>query len=264
MIKTEDEIIVDLSTSCTKELAVGKLLGWIKGPIFPKVIMVNRDGATLNLLQVLKEFDDSLEVVLTNLREDASLELVDAAEADATFEELKKKEEAVTNIDLLIHNAFMFMSGINEELSKGDDSKIKIDYETSKQTGVSHITLSSVNRWAKKKYGISILDDKGQDLSPEDAEAQPINQNIEEGPYTEITEKNIYTTFGFLIEAFAQTATRFGKDKGKPNIKQISDHIADLAAKASGTDEMDNQSAETIRKRLTKARNIKNSHFQPR
>jgi hypothetical protein len=30
MINPEDEIIVDLSTSCTKEVAVTKLFGWMK------------------------------------------------------------------------------------------------------------------------------------------------------------------------------------------------------------------------------------------
>jgi len=268
MFKPEDEYIPDLSISCNKDVAVAKLLGWMRGIRRAKEINITEHGISEEQLPLLHSMGGSLQELLYELREAARQDLITAAENDASSDELEEKEKAAIEADSRLDKAFMYYSDIEEELSNGQDSTLKIDQETTGHTGVIHITLNSLDKWALGKYGISIMDNK-QTMSPDNMQVRPINQNIDEDLYpkgglTQTTANNILTTLGFLIEAFAQTATRFGKDKSKPNIKQISEHIAALAAKASGTDEMDNQSAEAIRKRLTEAMKIKNSHFQQR
>ena len=267
MFKPEDEYIPDLSISCNKDVAVAKLLGWMRGIRRAKVIDIDEHGISEDQLPLLHSIEGSLQQLLYELREAARQDLLAAAENDASYDEMDEKEKTAIEADARFDKAFIYFSDIEEELSKGEDSTLKIDQETTEQTGVIHITLNSLDKWAIGKYGISILDNKEQTIAPDNMQARSINQNIDESLDTEdgltpITENNVFTTLGFLIEAFAQTATLFGKDKGKPNIHQISKHIAALAAQASGKEEMDDQGAEAIRKRLTKARKIKNSHFQ--
>lgn len=267
MFKPEDEYIPDLSISCNKDVAVAKLLGWMRGIRRAKIINVDEHDISEDQLPSLHSIEGSLQQLLYELREAARLDLIAAAEKDASYDEIHKKQEAAKEADARFDKAFMYFSDIEEELSKGEDSALKIAQETTAQTGVIHITLYSLDKWAIGKYGISILENKEQTIAPDNMQARTNNMDIEEnldteGGLTRITSNNVFTTLGFLIEAFAQTAIRYGKDKGKPNIKQISEHIASLAAQASGTEEMDNQGAEAIRKRLTEAMKIKNSHFQ--
>lgn len=265
MIRPEDEIIVDLSGSCTKDEAVAKLLGWMKGPIRPKIIRMTEHGISEDQLPLLPSMEDPLNVQLQEIREAASQAFIAAAETNATNEELEEKENAVTHVDLLIRKASSYMSDIDEELSKGEDSEIKIDPHAFEQNGITHITLRSLDRWAQQRYGISVLEDQEQHHSPNDTQAQPMVQAKEEDPnpeegFTSTKARNVMTTFGFLVEAFAKTAPGFGGDK--PNASSIARHIANLAVKAGGQDEMDNQSYEAIRKRIKQAIDTKNSYLK--
>ena len=44
MIKSEEEITVDFSASCTIEEAIAKMLGWLQGPQFKKEIKSTKYG----------------------------------------------------------------------------------------------------------------------------------------------------------------------------------------------------------------------------
>ena len=143
IIKPKDENTVDLRTSCNKAVAVAKLFGWMKGSTFPKVMVPFGKGDTyLDLVRFLEE-KNALQDMLSQMRDVASEELA-AAEADATSEELKEKQEAVANIDWLIKRAFTYVSDIDEELTKGDNSALKIDQKASEEkTRHSHNTKKS-------------------------------------------------------------------------------------------------------------------------
>ena len=71
MINAEDDIIVNLRTSCTKDEAVAMLLGWLRGPIKPRNIQISEDGLSLDQLPFLQSLEGSLQ--------DQLQELVDAA-----------------------------------------------------------------------------------------------------------------------------------------------------------------------------------------
>jgi hypothetical protein len=264
MIEPVHEIIVDLSTSCSEEIAVAKLLGWMKGPIRSKVIRVTEHGISEDQLAVLYYMEDSLEEQLSELREATRQEYVAALELDEPYEELKLKEEAVKNADSLIRKSSMYLSDIKEELAKAENPELKIDPQASKEKGVTYITLRSLDQWAKQKYGFSILDDQEQHISPEDTQEQPTMQEKEEdfdprAGMSKTVANNFLTTFAFLVEAFASTADKYGSDN--PNILAIATRIEELANKAYGGEKFPGQGHEAIKKRINEAMKVKKSNL---
>jgi hypothetical protein len=153
MLNPRDELIIDFSTSCTKEEAVVKLFGWRNGPIQPKVdskeeILYKK----LWELGLARRIDNTGKITIASSME----ELVSA-------DSLSR----VKYNDALVDQAFTYILDIDEELEKGSASELKIDQKTTERTGVTHIKLRSLDRWAKQKYGISI-----------DMVAPPTNRNV--------------------------------------------------------------------------------------
>lgn len=266
-----DKNVVDLSTSCNKSVAVAKLLGWFRGPVFANVLLKRPNTEEresrlyFSLLRVFKEDENSLEGLLSYFLNFNSRELAAAVDANEPPEVIHEIEGAIAHISSLIHQASKYKSDIESELTKDESSHLKIDLTKTNKTGVTHITLVSLDNWARQRYGISVLEDQEQLASTQNIQAQPIVQLTEEDPnpkdgFTNIKATNVMTTFGFLVEAFANTAPGFGGEK--PNISNIAKHIANLAVKAGGQDEMDNQSYEAIRKRIKQAIDTKNSYLK--
>ena len=125
--KPTDAITAHLGTSCNKDVAIAMLLGLLKGPRFPKTMIVNLSGVSLDLLYVLQDIGDPLQELLSHWRNVASQEYAAAKEAKVTPEVLKEKEEATNNAVSLYEKAFIYMMDIDEELEKGNASAIKID-----------------------------------------------------------------------------------------------------------------------------------------
>ena len=242
----------------------------MKGPILPKALVNPHKRISEDLIPYVNGPYGSLTALLYESRDAARKELFSASEAGASSEEIKEKEDAVKNAESTINQAFMYLSAIKEELEKGEDSAIQIDQQASEDMSETQITLTSVNQWAKKRYGISILDDQEQHVSSGDITVQSTTQEKEEdldpeNGMTSTVANNVLTTFGFLVEAFFKQSqelklTKFGENK--PNVSGIAKHIAKLAATASGQEVMDNQSYDAIRKRIKQANDTKNSNIK--
>ena len=159
MINAEDEVYVDLSTSCTKDEAVAKMLGWMQGQKRLKYIQVSEHGIPADQLPYLHTLEAPLNEYLMALREAARHELLDAVEAGAADEVIYEKDDAVAKCDALISKAMSYFLDIGEELDKGELSELKIDRSKFESSDEVHITLKSLDRWARKNYGIPILDD---------------------------------------------------------------------------------------------------------
>lgn len=155
MINPEDEIIVDSRSSCTKDEAAAKLLGWMQGTIRKKYIKVTEHGIPADQLAHLHSLDGSLSDQLVALREPARRLLSKAAKGSKEF---SKMNEAVKDIDEVIKKAMSYLLDIDDELDKGENSALKIDHEATNKTGVIHIKLRSLDKWARLKYGIRILE----------------------------------------------------------------------------------------------------------
>lgn len=167
MIKPEDEAIPDLSTSCTKDVAVAKMLGWMRGPIHPKYIRVTEAGIPEDQMEGLMQLEDSLDEQLAELREAARQELLKAAEEHSSIDILKEKENKVRQLDEMIKKAAVYMRAINHELTKSKASKLIIDKAKTDETGETYIDIISLNKWSFDKYKIKIIDDDISDAHHE-------------------------------------------------------------------------------------------------
>jgi hypothetical protein len=69
------------------------------------------------------------------------------------------KDFAVRRFDALTIDAATYLADINDELAKGGASALRIDSMATAKSGVVHISLRSLDDWASRRYGISILGD---------------------------------------------------------------------------------------------------------
>jgi hypothetical protein len=123
MINLDDEMLPDLSSSCTTDVAVAKMLGWMHGPLRRKYTLVTLNGVSEDQLPLLYSLDVSLDEQLLELLEAAKNALYKAAESGASAEGLQELAGVVT-----------------------------------KKTGVTHITLKSLDQWARKEHNIAIIE----------------------------------------------------------------------------------------------------------
>jgi len=256
MINSEDEILVDLRTSCTKEEAVAKMLGWLQGHIRQKYVRVSEHGVSADQLPSLHSLDGSLQEQLLELQEAARLEFVKAAETGAAHEVIQAKDEAVIEYGNLINRAASYLLDIDDELTKGDLSDLRIDHSATENSGVVHISLRSLDRWATKHYGISVIAPT-QKLSDQIANDRPDERQDKvsevNGGLGATSTKHLYTTFAFLIEAFSKTATKYHKGDGSPNVMAIAEFLERVAKTSDKAPPMDGQGREAIKKRIAKA-----------
>jgi hypothetical protein len=70
----------------------------------------------------------------------------------------------------------------------------------------------------------------------------------------------LYTTLGFLVEAFAATTEKYGKQK--PNVQEISTHLEKLANKANKFTNLPGQGHESIKDRIEEALRVKKSKLE--
>ena len=157
MINPKDEMVPDLRASCTIDDAVAKLLGWMRGPILRKNILVTDHGISADQLPFLYSLQGSLEEFLADRRETARQQLIKAANEGVTGEALLQLDDAVVECDELIRKAMSYMADIAEELAKDELSLLKTDRHATKKAKTRHITLRSLDQWARVKYGIAII-----------------------------------------------------------------------------------------------------------
>ena len=175
---------------------------------------------------------------------------------------MKEKDEAVAHTESLIEKAVMYKLDMEEELSKGENSALKVDHETSEQTDITHLTLSSINQWANKKYNISILGDQRQNTFPGSTQAQPTTQEKVEGRdskgrLSKTRADNLFTTFSFLVEAYAKSSNKIVN--GEPNNDAVAKHLEKLATNTKTKETLSGQSDEAIKDRIEEAKSIKKS-----
>ena len=192
---------------------------------------------------------------LWELREAERKQYADKAKAYITtsidYELSTQREYAGFIADSLAKKAFAFILDIDEELERGSASALKIDQETTERTDITHITLRSLDRWAKQKYGISILEDHEQHASPENVQEQPAIQENEEdvgpnGGLSKTKANNLLTTFALLVEDIAKSAPKY-RIKGEPNVSIIAEYIEELATNVDTGEKLSGVGNESIK-----------------
>lgn len=158
-IMLEEEKFVDLKQeSCTVDEAVAKMLGWLRSPIHNKIIKVTPYGEIPPAyLPTMRHLPMPLDELLTQQREMARSEFLDACGKYISYEAIERKEKELIGFDETIRKADIYLRAIKEEL-KNKTSMLVIDQEATDETGELHITLESLDQFAREKFGIALLD----------------------------------------------------------------------------------------------------------
>lgn len=161
MINPEDEVIFDHRLSCTEEEAVAKLLGWMQGSKRLRYLAVTEDGLNADQLIHMYQFPSSIAELIRDEREIASIRFHNACMAN-DFDLAAKWEAAVEYWDATNERAVRYKQGIAAELSR-PKPRLITDKAVSEETTLHHITLLSLDHWARITYGHGILDQEAQD-----------------------------------------------------------------------------------------------------
>lgn len=252
MLRPEDEFIPNTRPSCTENEVVARLIGWLKGPLVPRYILVTEDGIPADQLPLLASLDESIDKYLYDIRERARRELLEAAESGANDEILEKKEGVINEIDALIRKTYAFRMEVADEAAR-ESSTFLIDRRETERTGVVHYTLASVDRWTRNRYGVSILDASAPASMgvEEKGEGRDEGGDGKEDSYGKQVVDSLRVSFALLVEDLAERSPAFKHGNG-PNAKRIAAHIQELATKRAGRG-VRGQGIESIRRRIADA-----------
>jgi hypothetical protein len=246
------------------DVAVAKMLGWMRGHIRKRIIQGTEYGIPEDQLPYLHSLEGPLQEQLLEMRIAARQALEVAAEnytSDDTFYyDLRDKEEAVIRCDELLNKAATYFRDIQDEISKGGLSDLKIDQQATVQTGETHLTLNSIDRWAKGKYGISIIENSNAQESTQKiadkSDEQPDEKRERNGGLSKTKADHLYTTFAFLLEAFSLKFPAYSLN-GEINVKATAEFLSKQAVIAG--EPMQGQRPESIKDRIEEAMKIKKS-----
>ena len=219
MINAEDDIIVNLRTSCTKDEAVAMLLGWLRGPIKPRNIQISEDGLSLDQLPFLQSLEGSLQ--------DQLQELVDAASQ---------------------------ARDIDDEINSHTNHRLIVDEFETNRTGEQHISISSLDRWARDEHQIPIVENEYDEpnVISGTSKGRATSESEELSP---TKTRSSHITTALLIKALANSSGKKYVHGDSPNIKEIATRLSEMF-----TEEVKDcalgQSFESIRKRLKKSMDI--------
>ena len=82
-------------------------------------------------------------------------------------------EDEVGKCDALIEKAAIYPRDIADDLADTATGTLRVDADETARHGTLHITLNSLDRWARKKYGISIYDTLTSHESKDDLNYTP-------------------------------------------------------------------------------------------
>jgi hypothetical protein len=254
-IDPDDEVLVDLRGSCTKDEAVAKLIGWNRGPFRKRYIQLAEGGIPRDQWPHIYTPDEPLHEQLRGLREQALRRFYSAYNDGASEEELDACLSEVDAIDSIINQASAFMIDIEDECAMADRSRLRIDPEATRETGITHLTVASIDAWAREKYaGLSIYGDAVATVRP----APPATEKQRRQRKLE----NLFTTFAFALDALAdQPGRRYRHEGGALNVKALAEDLSARSKQANNNQVMKEQSAESIKDRIEEAIKTKRSHL---
>jgi len=162
MINAEDEIYIDDRSSCTRDEAIAKMLGWMQGHVRKRFIKVTARGVSEDQLADLASLDEPLLEMLADLREVARQDFIQTFEDDADLDVIIKKDESVAMLDSLINKAVAYGFAFDQEAGM-PQSTLCIDQSATEETGITHFTLNSVDQWSRRQWGVAIEPSFSQD-----------------------------------------------------------------------------------------------------
>ncbi|MFT3962243.1 hypothetical protein [Propionivibrio sp.] len=156
MINPEDEVGYDDRGSCTEEEASAMLLGWMRNAVRKPYVRISNDGSIdISQLPDLLALPCSALELIGEEREQTRAKFVGAV-VSGDFGEAQRREEKISQLDSIVEKMVRYKMAIQQELARSN-SKLKLDPVLTGQTGVRHITLPSLDTWARITFGFGIL-----------------------------------------------------------------------------------------------------------
>jgi hypothetical protein len=223
IMNPEIDVIINIQTSCTRDEAVAKLLGWSRGRYFPRSVQVTEHGIDMVDLEKVAQFEGSVQEQLAAIYEKARSQFIGAAEADEPHETLALLEVWVHECRALVDRAADYFLDLDDELSSPET--LRIDRMRTERDGQIHITLRSLAEWSKKKYSIDIT--KAPEADGEQSYVEPEEYSGHAVGLTEIDKVNL--ALAALVRVVARTSA-FNKGDGVPNKSAISKKMEEVMA----------------------------------
>lgn len=290
MVTAVDDVVIDFSTSCSKNVAVAKLLGWMQGPLRKKFITITDDGISDADLRDLHTLEEPIKDLLLEKRQAAQRELDTAygnfilagdgaillreevgEVAAETYEPVIKAINAVEKETAKIYQAAKYIRDIEEELSLGEKSALRIDPVATLSPDDPYITLNSLAVWAYAKYEIK-LDDGATSAAANEARTdlekiKQLDAEIKEAGKSKSTRKadnSLLITLGLVFKAYVEKLKKDGSEAEKEkffkgegdanlNMSEFSAHFENIAAVENGREYLDGQQGKSIKNRLSDA-----------
>lgn len=217
IMNPETDVIINIQTSCTRDEAVAKLLGWSRGRYFPRSVQVTEYGIDVVDLGKVAQFEGSVQEQLVAIYERARSEFIAAAEAGESHDTLSTLEDKVHGCRALVDKAADYFLDLDDQLATPD--MLRIDRMKTERDGQVWITVRSLAEWAKTKYGIDIMkvqqDGDGQS-GVESEQEEYLGQAV---GMTAMEKVNL--ALAALIAVAAENG-KYQKKEGDANISQIS------------------------------------------
>jgi hypothetical protein len=174
------------------------------------------------------------------------------------------KRAAILKHEEKISKLHVYEKAFEAELNKGLNSTVIEVQSENSEGGVSY-TVASVEWWARKTLGISILSpmpfQSPGEMPPEQTQDQGTDDESDESDSSAAggrSQASLMKTFAFLVEAFSQINARYRKNDGTINTSAIADELEAIAKSYScapddvsrTTKLMKGQSAESIKGRI--------------
>jgi hypothetical protein len=162
-----------------------------------------------------------------------------------------------------IRKASTYLRDIDDELNKGKRSKLLLNKKAPKKADRQLINVSSLDKWSRIKYNISIIKNSAIKTNSSDtsdsgdyiAEQCDVTDKVEPTSANKIYEtklNNIYVTLAYFIEEFAESAPKY-KRADTPNAVQIANHFSKVAAATNNYNELEAQTEGNLRKLFSAA-----------
>ena len=254
-----NNVKVDLRSSCTVEEAAAKLIGWMKGHVrhaYPRDVA--DDDITPDHLTYTDSLGLPLHYQLGLLQEAAWNRYNEAVCANLSAEFIEEKISEINNCERLISKVAGYLSDINEEINKGELSVLKIDQRETEYAGKLHITLRSLDQWARNQYQIPIIIElQHQPVKVESPGAsKPKNHQdaLDDGWLSPTLAKNLNVTFALLIEEFvSKWPDDFTDQSGNLVVNAIAKYLVQCANNTSVERKISGQKVGAIEDRITEA-----------
>jgi hypothetical protein len=232
MIKPGVDTYIDDRQSCTKEEAVAKMIGWMRGKIRRNFMDLDEFGAYLpEQLPNLNTLEGTVPDVLHNQHSAALAALRSAEESEAGDRAIDRWRKAVADYEKQRVDAAGYSEELDVEIARVP-SELELDYAAMDEKGGIYITLDSLEKWTSKKgIAISVLSDiKYEDVPQVEEEARLARRDlVEKGWLTPALAENLYVTLALAIVALANTRDVFRTSDRNVNVDGIATELEAIA-----------------------------------